>query len=1264
MLVTIQLKVIKREWVVMSSRYIACLLLIIQSFSLDAVVKGSETSLSVEQNVVFPSADTDNTMLGFGWFKNGFSFEDSLTTCTFNSVFPVSGIINLNGGILHLIQDLVFRNDTTLAGLGTIMGNNKVICLCPSITGLPSSGGTLENVALVCNGDVDVYGALTFKGSCFFCGQKNSVVRLRPGGSITVDCNSNLDVCHMQLTGTSVFCADDSSRLIIDDVRWKLPGEMRFNKGSILFKNDVGIIGAQSFYYSSSQTSTIDSNSQLTFNDGMTVYMGRYPQTLNSPLAFTDKTSVCKFDNCSLVIAASGMQFTKGTMILDRGISFDVLSTTSQLGLMLGNGNAADDVVLRLTPGCAVTHNSGYWVYNNGAPNGLQSASITSRLVRGTASRIYIAENIDIGNFTVQLVPGIVMPMEVAPNKTVLYKKARINLPDVDFEMTAQQVNYYTYLLGGSNDIFFTKGTLPLYLQVLGSDNKLRGNGGLTGMIILLNGASTLTCGINGFVNNLIMLNNGTLSLDANLDLLSSANIVGPGTCNVNSNKLVFNGGTLTASTPIKWLGSNGFVHFNAKVDLTSTWTISGKCTIDGNNNRLILGVGGEIVIDSGSELVLKNIEIHGLKNNNIRCLDALGRIAFVNSAWYLDDNYTFTIGSLKFFRNNTIAGPHTFSYESAFTSTVRSDAKLVIGDEVTLSIGRNNGVEPLEFEDNSSTMMLDNSKFYVRSPGLRLTKGTLVSERDVEIDIVSTSTANGLIFGDGTSAGDMRLVMSPGSTVRYPQGHATFNVTSGDGIKSKSKTAELIRGAQSVFHLMQNLSLADITVDVHAASSLTIEAGKVLNYSNGRIVLPQGIFDLTGIRYNNYTTLLNGNGKIVLINGSLPLATLVAGTGNTIEGVGNVSGPIILQDNNAQLTCGVGGHILSNITLNGGTLILANDLKLANAVMPVGNGRILMGTRNLDLGTTGFIWSGNIWWSMAGATINLRSSIDLRGTWTFNGSGEIKAHGQTIDFQNGGKIVIEPASTLILHGVYLENITDGSIVCCGDDSVLILDDVTWGQQADTRFTFTVGALVVKNSVNIYGDNAIFAYQTNQVSTISNDAYLTMDANVTFSYDPIGGGSSLLEFGPTGRLVLKNATMHITCTGLELFSGGIVIKGDSWFVAETRETVNEEGDKTVVDVGITLGDGESSANDCVCSISIGSSLRLASGSLTYNNLSPASWFMESNSSLFRIPRDVRFVLNQLLDLGSGQLIMHEKANIEIAEGREITGAVFISRGDV
>jgi 6-phosphogluconolactonase (cycloisomerase 2 family) len=116
---------------------------------LNGLIIGSVSNISAESNIVFPAADTNNTILGFAACENGFSLENNTTTCTFDAFFPVSDFIKLNAGTLFLEQDLTLSNTVTLATGGFINGQHHALILPhQSPTFLLPAGGSSSSVEL------------------------------------------------------------------------------------------------------------------------------------------------------------------------------------------------------------------------------------------------------------------------------------------------------------------------------------------------------------------------------------------------------------------------------------------------------------------------------------------------------------------------------------------------------------------------------------------------------------------------------------------------------------------------------------------------------------------------------------------------------------------------------------------------------------------------------------------------------------------------------------------------------------------------------------------------------------------------------------------------------------------------------------------------------------------------------------------------------------------------------------------------------------
>lgn len=88
---------------------------------------GSNTTFSRQPMPTFPTVATDNRMLGFAAFEQGFALQSKTTTCTFDNFFPVSGTVALQGGRLYLLQDLIFNNQYQLPLGGNFYGVNHSI---------------------------------------------------------------------------------------------------------------------------------------------------------------------------------------------------------------------------------------------------------------------------------------------------------------------------------------------------------------------------------------------------------------------------------------------------------------------------------------------------------------------------------------------------------------------------------------------------------------------------------------------------------------------------------------------------------------------------------------------------------------------------------------------------------------------------------------------------------------------------------------------------------------------------------------------------------------------------------------------------------------------------------------------------------------------------------------------------------------------------------------------------------------------------------
>ncbi|MCK4517809.1 hypothetical protein KAT92_03475, partial [Candidatus Babeliales bacterium] len=376
------------------------------STHLNATIKGSEAAISVEPYYDFLSTETDNSMLGFGWFKNGFGLEDSSTTCTFESIFPVSGDVYLNGGFLHLNSDLLFRNMMTWHTPGTIVANDYVVDFSSSVTTLGNTSNfqVFDNSIVNINSDLIISGSVKFSGNCLFNGNGKRVL-LGDNGYLLIDENTTVtfkDIYIDGITEGKISCLADSSNLVLDDVRWIQDGDYSFTNGSFKIFNQVDFTGSYTFSYESGQTSTIHKNSRLVVVDELVFVVGRKEsQDYVEPLCFQDETSILKLHDCSLIISDSGMCLTRGTVVVEGDVFLDIHSSTTQNGFVLGDGTEQGDMKLKFNPGSAMHYLSGHLVDNVTDPGFLSPKQENARLIRYANTVFHLQQNINIANLIV-----------------------------------------------------------------------------------------------------------------------------------------------------------------------------------------------------------------------------------------------------------------------------------------------------------------------------------------------------------------------------------------------------------------------------------------------------------------------------------------------------------------------------------------------------------------------------------------------------------------------------------------------------------------------------------------------------------------------------------------------------------------------------------------------------------------------------------------------------------------------------------------------
>jgi hypothetical protein len=204
----------------------------------------------------------------------------------------------------------------------------------------------------------------------------------------------------------------------------------------------------------------------------------------------------------------------------------------------------------------------------------------------------------------------------------------------------------------------------------------------------------------------------------------------------------------------------------------------------------------------------------------------------------------------------------------------------------------------------------------------------------------------------------------------------------------------------------------------------------------------------------------------------------------------------IVLKDKYCLLGIGIQNTFNPRIALNGGVILLQDDLRLGDDAIFSGDGQVVFNNRRLSLGGTTAYWNDRILWNSA-FDLQLNSLTVLRGVWEFVGDGQINGNGNVLDIAGGGTIFVRPDSQLRLSGVKLKGLGSGNFFM-GKNSVLRLSDVDIEMDAD--FTFNSGDVIIDGDTYVLTKDHILTFAEHPAS--GTKGTLTVD-RVALTYDPL-----------------------------------------------------------------------------------------------------------------------------------------------------------------
>jgi hypothetical protein len=398
-----------------------------------AIIYGSTTTVAVYPQVTFPVTDSNNTMLGFGSFASGFILQNSATTCLFNSINPVSGNIELNGGTLTLNQDLVLTNTNVITGGGQINGNNYSIRLNELSQFEANQTFTLQNVVLELGADFNLGCTLIFQGNSYITGNNFPLWLNEPynnlgAGIILVASNSWLyfDNTYLQnLVGSNIACVDDTGVIVLRDTTWNQSGNFIFRWGSLNFYHAVAMMGPNlTFAYQSGMSSTILYQSTLTLDQGFTFSYDLQESSYPGQILFEDATSILALNSATLYTTVTGFSLTAGTIDVLQSSTLVIqsaISTWTNGGVTLGdNANVINDMTLVISPGQTLTVLGGTLYYSNLNQSLLQFQNVSATIYIGPTATLQLNQTMNLGVGILTFANGATLALALATNAIIM----------------------------------------------------------------------------------------------------------------------------------------------------------------------------------------------------------------------------------------------------------------------------------------------------------------------------------------------------------------------------------------------------------------------------------------------------------------------------------------------------------------------------------------------------------------------------------------------------------------------------------------------------------------------------------------------------------------------------------------------------------------------------------------------------------------------------------------------------------------------------
>ncbi len=743
--------------------------------------------------------------------------------------------------------------------------------------------------------------------------------------------------------------------------------------------------------------------------------------------------------------------------------------------------------------------------------------------------------------------------------------------------------------------------------------------------------------------------NRGTLNLQTDLQLRNDASFEVLGTINCNGRTICLSESIETLSdNPLTLI--NGTLALSRDVLLQNSIICQGDCIITGSNHTLTLLQGAEIIVDSGATLTIQQVAIDGLSGSNIRCVDDIGQINLVDCRLNLQDDFVFGVGAFVIRQDVMFMGAHTFSYESDKTSLLDKNCKLMLQGNVNFKVGRfddTTTVEPLEFVDETSRIILNNCTLTSNEHGINLTKGKIVCAGIVTV-VIKGENEKGIYLGTGSSVDDdFHIDLEGGAFIQLTEGSLFYNNISPDSVQSLSRGARIFRKAGSAMVMMQNATFPSMILELETdfIPPLQLYPGKRISYKGTEIVLPSSSYLFTGVQDQVNHYLFEGNDIFLMAKGVLPIDMSVQGGNNIINGSGILAGSLTLNDMYAWVVWSLNGAMKNDVALNGGTIILQSDLKFITGGITSG-GVIKLGENSFIFASDQELMDQNMVFDGDKGSVRLTSDLKLNSSWTISGEVTIDGGGYELCLDDLGEILVTPSSKVIFKNVTLTNIKDFGIKCLDDTATIEFSNAFVHLSGD--YEIDTGAMEIHENVLFAGQH-LFVHTSSEPITIKSNAYLKLTDKIKFLTGRVSDNATNEPFVFTDRsslIELDNCYFIINEHGARFTKGTMICSG----------VLNVETESSDLQKALIFGDGIDQDNDFVINVRGGAIVSLRKGKLVFDNLSPDR--LNAYSTTARVARGLGTTLVFNQDFNLPAMTVELKADnvppLQIAPGKKIT----------